>query len=150
MAVRDILLLGNPKLYNLSQEVQQSELGEMTAIVQDLHDTLMEFRSKWGVGRAIAAPQIGVFRRLVYMFFEDKPTVFINPILWFNTAETVNVWDDCMSFPELLVRISRTKSCIVTYKDLEWNDQELDLEGDLNYCSTNATIWTAFWRYHKR
>lgn len=31
-------------------------------VVQDLHDTLLDFRKKYGMGRAIATPQIGVFK----------------------------------------------------------------------------------------
>ena len=53
--VKDILLLGNPKLYEISQPVKQSELAELKDVVSDLHDTLIDFKKRYGAGRAIAA-----------------------------------------------------------------------------------------------
>ena len=54
MTVRDILLLGNPQLYEISKEVNQQGLESLKPEIADLHDTMMAFRKKWGVGRAIA------------------------------------------------------------------------------------------------
>jgi peptide deformylase len=64
MTVKPILLLGNPRLYDISEAVVQEELDPMREVVSDLHDTLMDFREQYGAGRAIAAPQIGVMKRL--------------------------------------------------------------------------------------
>ena len=47
-------------------------------LVADLHDTLMDFRRRHGAGRAIAAPQIGVKKRLLYMHI-GEPTVLYQP-----------------------------------------------------------------------
>jgi len=129
--VREILLLGNPKLYEISLPVEHSELPSLTAIVEDLHDTLLEFRSKYGVGRAIAAPQIGEAIRLIYMNI-DKPVVFINPVLNVEPSSMMEVRDDCMSFPNLLVRVMRFKKCTIDYLDMNWKPQTLILEGDLS------------------
>ena len=46
MAVREILLLGNPKLLERCEPVLESHLKGIKPIIQDLHDTLMAFRSK--------------------------------------------------------------------------------------------------------
>ena len=67
MTVQDILLLGNSQLYEVSKEVSESDLDIIPSIIQNLHDTMMEFRKQYGVGRAIAAPQIGVMKRIIYM-----------------------------------------------------------------------------------
>ncbi|NLC53793.1 MAG: peptide deformylase [Firmicutes bacterium] len=128
--VREILLLGNPKLYQVSSPVEREEIGTLKGVVQDLHDTLLDFQQKYGAGRAIAAPQIGVFKRLIYMCI-DEPVVFINPILHFEDDEMIEVLDDCMSFPELLVRVKRYKRCKIRFKDMNFRDNELKLEGDL-------------------
>ena len=80
MAVREILLLGNPKLFEICEPVQEAQLEQIKPIIQDLHDTLMAFRKKYNAGRAIAAPQIGAMKRLVYMYI-GEPVVFINPVL---------------------------------------------------------------------
>ena len=100
---REILLLGNEELYQISEPVKPDEIETLKSVVQDLHDTLMDFREKYHAGRAIAAPQIGVKKRLLYMFI-DKPVVFINPVLEFPDNEMMEVLDDCMSFPNLLVK----------------------------------------------
>ena len=101
--VREILLLGDPRLYQASSPVERGEIDTLKEVVHDLHDTLIAFRKKYGAGRAIAAPQIGVFKRIIYMCI-DEPVVFINPILQFEDDEMMEVLDDCMSFPGLLVR----------------------------------------------
>ena len=128
--VKEILLLGNEKLYEISIKIDQEELMNLKVVVDDLHDTLLEFRRTYGAGRAIAAPQIGVQKRLLYMFI-DKPVVFINPILEFTDGEMMDVMDDCMSFPHLLVKVKRHKRCKIKYKDMSWQDCEMELEGDL-------------------
>jgi peptide deformylase len=130
MPIREILLLGNPRLYEVSVPVGKAELDTMAGLVQDLHDTLLDFRRRYGAGRAIAAPQIGVMKRLVYMYI-DHPVAFINPVLEERSAAMIEVWDDCMCFPDLLVRILRHKSCRIRYKDPHWIDQERRLEDDL-------------------
>ncbi|MGQ9722488.1 MAG: peptide deformylase, partial [Candidatus Jordarchaeum sp.] len=58
MPVKEVLLLGNPKLYEVSEEIRNEELEELKPMIEDLHDTLMDFRKRYGAGRAIAAPQI--------------------------------------------------------------------------------------------
>jgi peptide deformylase len=130
MAVRDILLLGNPRLYEVCLPVTPEDLAGLAGAVEDLHDTLMDFRARCGTGRAIAAPQIGVAKRLVYMNI-DEPVVFINPVINVKSAKTFELWDDCMSFPDLLVKVRRHCSCRVTYRDLGWNDRSLMLSDSL-------------------
>lgn len=130
MAIKDILLLGNPNLYEVCSPVKQDELLEMGAVVDDLHDTLMAFRKRWGAGRAVAAPQIGIMKRLVYMHI-DTPTVFINPYFEHKSNKMQTVWDDCMSFPELLVQVERHASLDIVYRDMSWKEQQLSLTGDL-------------------
>jgi len=131
MAAREILLLGNSKLYDVCEPVKQEEFRTLVPIVQDLHDTLMDFRKKYGAGRAIASPQIGVTKRLVYMHI-DQPLVFINPLIDQRSQEMIPVWDDCMCFPDLLVKVERHRSCRITYRSKEWEEQTMSLEGDLS------------------
>ncbi|MBD3158783.1 MAG: peptide deformylase [Candidatus Lokiarchaeota archaeon] len=119
MPARRILLLGNPKLYAQSDPVSREELGEVNAIVEDLHDTLMEFRNEWGAGRAIAAPQIGEFKRTVYVNI-DEPVVLFNPKIVDRSKEMIELWDDCMSFPHLLVKVKRHRRITVEYRDTDW------------------------------
>lgn len=127
---KEILLLGNEELYQISEPLKKDEIENIKSIVQNLHDTLLDFKEKYHAGRAIAAPQIGVKKRLLYMFI-DKPVIFINPVLEFPDDEMMEVLDDCMSFPNLLVKVKRYKRCRIKYLDMDWKEQEISLEGDL-------------------
>lgn len=127
---KEIILLGNEELYQISEPLKKDEIENIKSIVQNLHDTLLDFREKYHAGRAIAAPQIGIKKRLLYMFI-DKPVIFINPVLEFPDDEMVEVLDDCMSFPNLLVKVMRHKRCRIKYLDMNWEEQVMSLEGDL-------------------
>ncbi len=129
--IKEILLLGNPRLYEVSTPVTKEEIDFIRNTTNDLHDTLIEYRHIYGAGRAIAAPQIGVQKRLLYMYI-NEPVVLINPTLTFIDNELMEVMDDCMSFPGLRVKVYRHKRCIINYLDLDWNPKELKLEGDLS------------------
>ena len=132
MAVREILLLGNENLYTISKEVSKDEINKAKQIVEDLYDTIIEFRKKYGFGRAIAAPQINEFYRIIYMNFSDNSIALLNPKIEFTGDEKFEIWDDCMSFPGLEVKLYRYKECKIYYKDLEWNDCVLEFSGDLS------------------
>jgi len=131
MAVREILLLGNPLLNEVSSEVPPGERDDLPSIISDLHDTMMDFRARYGLGRAIAAPQIGVMKRIIYMN-TGEPVVFVNPILTGMSGGEMEIWDDCMSFPNLLVKVKRHRSCRIEYLDADWERRGMDLEGDLS------------------
>ena len=131
MAGKEILLLGNPKLYEVSDAVKEDDVKDLPSVVADLHDTLLDFRRKYGAGRAIAACQIGFAKRLIYMFVHE-PVVFINPSLEDLSSEMIEVWDDCMCFPDLLVKVLRHKHCTIRFKDMEWNDRAMTLTDNLS------------------
>jgi len=125
---KELLILGNPKLYEISTDVTEADASQIAGWITDLHDTLMEYRKVYGAGRAVAAPQIGVQKRLLYMY-DNKPYVFINPILSFPDAEKYELMDDCMSFPGLTVRVSRYRRADIRYLDADLQPQEMHLVG---------------------
>ena len=129
--IQDLLLLGNPKLYERSVKIEKEELSRVRQWVYDLHSVMQDVRSKYGFGRAIAAPQIGIMKRLIYMDV-DKPMIIINPELIDLSNEKFELWDDCMCLPNLLVRVSRHKSLTLRYKDLNWVDHKLHFTDDLS------------------
>ncbi len=128
--VKEILRLGNPALYEISDEITKEEYPLIKEWVRDLHDTLMDYRKTYGAGRAIAAPQIGIRKRLIYMY-TDKPYVIINPVMAILDEDKYEVTDDCMSFPGLLVRVMRYKKVRIGYSDENGEIRVMDLEGDL-------------------
>jgi peptide deformylase len=130
MAVREILLLGNAVLYEVARPVLRNDLDKARQVVDDLHDTMLSFRKKYGFGRGIAAPQIGELLRIIYMNFDGQSFALLNPRLEFG-EEQFALWDDCMSFPGLEVRLNRFRKCKIYYRDLQWNDCVLEFADDL-------------------
>ena len=128
---REILLLGNPALYEISEEVKEEELELLRPVVEDMFDCIRGIRRDYGFGRAIAAPQIGIKKRLICML-TDQPRVIINPTLEPVGDELMELWDDCMSFPKLLVRVRRCRRCILRYRDENWQPQELLMEDGMS------------------
>lgn len=124
-------MLGDPDLYKISAPMHRDESREIDNLEIDLHDTMMDFKTKYGRGRAIAAPQIGVFKKAIYMNI-DKPLMIINPKLTDLSQEMIEIWDDCMSFPDLIVKVKRYRSCKITFYNKQWQQQSIPLEGDLS------------------
>ena len=128
---REILLLGNPKLYEVSEIVKREELEDLRPVFDDMFDCIRGIRRDYGFGRAIAAPQIDVQKRLICML-TDKPYVIINPTLEFVGDEMMELMDDCMSFPKLLVRVRRYRHCILRYLDENWVLNEKQMDDDMS------------------
>lgn len=128
---REILLLGDPRLYKVSDPVHQEELEDLRPVFGDMFDCIRGIRRDCGFGRAIAASQIGVMKRLICIL-TDKPYVIINPTLEYIGDDTMELWDDCMSFPDLLVRVRRYRHCILRYTDENWENREMRMDDDMS------------------
>lgn len=128
---REILLLGDPGLYEISEEVRKEELGGLKDVFTDMFDCIRGIRRDYGFGRAIAAPQIGVKKRLICIL-TDRPYIIINPSLEFVGDERMELLDDCMSFPGLLVRVQRWRHCILRYRDESWQEQTMRMDDDMS------------------
>ncbi|MCU0450117.1 MAG: peptide deformylase [Bernardetiaceae bacterium] len=126
----DILQLGHPLLYQVCEPVQPADLPQVPAWVADLHQAMQEIRAKYGFGRGIAAPQLGIMKRLVYLNL-DRPLVLLNPEFTYRSPETFELWDDCMSFPNLLVRVRRHQAVTLQYRDEHWQPRQWHLTDGL-------------------
>lgn len=126
--VDDILKLGDPRLYEICEPVLKEELLLVKNWVKDLHEAMENIRNKYGFGRGIAAPQLGIMKRLFYLNL-DRPQVIINPKIVNPSYEMFELWDDCMSFPNLLVKVKRHTSLTLHYKDENWQDQVWEVTG---------------------
>ena len=103
----------------------------MKAVARDLQDTLTDFRSHRGFGRGIAAPQIGRSDRIIYIDFELTGAL-INPRIAHRSRQTFTLWDDCFSFPDLLVRVKRHHTIEVSYHDLDGHRKRVRAIGALS------------------
>jgi peptide deformylase len=116
MAAKRILLLGAPELWRKCTAVKDIALPETKMTIRGLRDTLADFRKKNGFGRGIAAPQIGVLKRIIYVHFPKAGIsgALINPRIVKRSRTRIRLWDDCFSFPELLVKVQRAREVTVS------------------------------------
>ena len=130
MPARRILQLGDPLLRAVSAPVDTP--AEAADIFLDLLDTLHEFQNSNGFGRGISAVQIGETKRLVYIEFDGSVYSLRNPVYEMQSDEKFTLWDDCFSFPDLLVWLERSQIVRVRYEDEEGAPQTLEATGALS------------------
>ncbi|MFH1056106.1 MAG: peptide deformylase [Candidatus Altiarchaeota archaeon] len=117
MAVKSVLMLGNPKLREKSTTTLEFGM-ELREILKDLRDTLTHLQKTKRIGRALAAPQIGCMRKVVYVQTPERAFVLVNPKIVSKSKETFEVWDSCFSFNvSFFVKIRRHRTVKVRYQD---------------------------------
>ena len=134
MATRMILKNGDPQLRKHCHEVKDFN-PRLHMLLDDMRQTLAESN---GVG--LAAPQVGVLKRLFVMdCVKDKatapaPMVMLNPeVTW--TSEETNVYEEgCLSIPEYYEEVERPAEVKVRYMDLDGKTQEIAADGLLATC----------------
>ena len=134
MAVRTVLQLGDPGLREVALPVSDPRSPEIAALVDDLADTLAHWRTATGYGRGIAAPQIGVFLRVVFLQLPGaEPWALVNPEITQRSAEKIVVWDACLSFLSIFMQVERHREITIRYQDLrgEWREIRAGVERDL-------------------
>ncbi|KKK45884.1 hypothetical protein LCGC14_0679280 [marine sediment metagenome] len=126
MVIKDVLLLGNPKLRENS--VDEIDFNEnLNKNLKDLKDTLTYLQDTKKIGRAIAAPQIGILKKMIYFQLPNKSFYMINPKITWKSEEIMDVWDSCFCFDvAFFVELQRHKKIRVDYQDIKenWNTEE--------------------------
>ena len=112
MPIKPVLRMGEPLLLEVAAPVEQFDTPELHALIQDMQDTMAYMN-----GAGIAAPQIGVSKRVVifgvghnprYPDVEQVPyTVLINPTLKPIGNDTDDAWEGCLSVPGMRGLVSR-------------------------------------------
>ena len=125
----EILQLGDPRLRWPSKPVPDARAHGVRVVLERLHEILAGFRARHGFGRAIAAPQIGRRLRLVAFDLGRGPRALVNPRITARSDATFTLWDDCLCFPDLLVRVRRARSITLEFEDQlgraqRWSDLE--------------------------
>lgn len=117
MAVREVIKIGNPLLLQVSEPVTNFNSPELEALISDMFDTMADLN-----GAGLAAPQIGVLKRVVIFGIEENPrypdaepvpaTILINPVIKPLGRATEDDWEGCLSVPDmrgLVPRYSRIR-----------------------------------------
>ena len=120
MAIKTILQLGDPRLREKAQPVEKLFAPEIDELVTDLADTLAHWRATTGYGRGIAAPQLGVPLRVIFLQIPgENPRVLINPAILDRSEEKIVVWDACLSFLSIFMQVERYREITVQCLDLK-------------------------------
>ena len=139
MSVREILRLGNPLLRQKARELSPEEIHseQINVLVRDMLETL---ESVGGTG--LAAPQIGISKRLVIISIsadnkryphavETSLIVVINPKISVLNDNPQGYWEGCLSVPGMRGFVERPRKIQVDFFDLEGNGQSVQLKGFL-------------------
>jgi peptide deformylase len=135
MAIRKVLQLGDPRLRKVARRVEDPGSWEIAELIEDLRDTLAYWRATTGYGRGIAAPQLGVGKRVIFLKLPDRePWAMINPEIVAKSEEKIVVWDGCLSFLCIFMHVERHKEITVRYQDAEgsWNEVRAGEEKSLS------------------
>ena len=132
MPVREVLRMGHPVLRERAQPVEDFG-AELKALVEDMKETMAAQN-----GAGLAAPQIGVSRRVVifgvtsnprYPDAEEVPfTVLVNPKLEFLTREVEEGWEGCLSVPGMRGVVPRYTR--LRYRGFDEEGRPIEREAD--------------------
>ena len=123
MAIRDIVTgTDNEALRKISREVKTINKHILT-LLDDMKETL---HVEDGVG--LAAPQVGVLRRIAVIDYDDKYYELINPKILSASGEATEE-EGCLSVVGIRGRVVRPDKLTVSYMDREGNNQKIEVTG---------------------
>jgi peptide deformylase len=124
MAIRDVLKMGDPILLAVSAPVTDFGTRELRELLGDMQDTMHHLS-----GAGLAAPQIGVSRRVVIFGVDHNPrypdaetvpfTVLCNPVLTPVGTLQQDGWEGCLSVPGM-------RGLVPRYCELHYTGQDID------------------------
>ena len=133
MALRDILIVPDPRL---KQECE--EVAEVNDEIRELLDDMLEtMYAAPGIG--LAAPQIGVMKRVVVMDVSDdkekpQPLKLVNPEIIWESEDTSVYQEGCLSIPEQYADVERPAEVGLRYLDENGKEHEIEADGLLATC----------------
>ncbi len=114
MAIRQLRYEDDPILRKKSREVEEIDYRIKT-LVQDMLDTMYK---EEGVG--LAAPQVGILKRVVVIDIGEGPIVLINPKIIEEEGKNIDL-EGCLSIPGKSGKVCRPEKVKVEYMDIEGN-----------------------------
>lgn len=119
MAVYQVVTIPDPVLRQKAQTVEKITPGVLR-VLDNMHDTLY---SADGVG--LAAPQIGISKRIIVVDPGDQYIEMINPEIIYREGEELGR-EGCLSVPDLVGWVNRAQK--IRVKGLNRNGEILDIE----------------------
>jgi peptide deformylase len=128
MAILSIITIPDPVLRKKAAPIERVD----AALLQLAQDLLATMYNAPGIG--LAAPQVGILRRLIVMdpsrdVEPKQPLIMVNPVILEPGNEMRTHEEGCLSIPEFTAEIERPASARVSYIDEEGKSREKTLEG---------------------
>lgn len=122
MAIRNIIQIGDPTLRKKSFPV--TDFGEKTAeLIDDMKETLIKEN-----GAGLAAPQVGVLRRIFIVMAEDKYYECINPVIIKTSGKQIGD-EGCLSVKGKYGKVERPNKVVVKALDRNGKPFSVHAEG---------------------
>ncbi len=140
--LRPVLQYPDPRLTKVSAPVAEIN-DEIRSLVQDMLDTLT---SVGGVG--IAAPQIGVLKRVILIDVSQENSApdnaqdfkaFINPVITVLDPAWHEESEGCLSVPDLRAKVKRPRRVALDALDIEGKPVHIEGEGYYGACMQHET-----------
>ncbi|NLW03067.1 MAG: peptide deformylase [Clostridiaceae bacterium] len=128
MAIRNIVKEGDEVLRKRSKEVK-----EINDKIRELFEDMKETLRKTGNGIGIAAPQVGILRRMIVIDLGEGPIEIINPVIIEQQGEQVEV-EGCLSVPGVFGEVKRPAQMVVEYTNLDGEKVKVEATDLLARC----------------
>jgi peptide deformylase len=132
MALLPILQPPHPALRTRASAVEGID-DELRRLVADMFETMYK-----APGIGLAAPQVGVSRRVVVLDIADgeerRPMTLVNPEILWRSPERSTAEEGCLSLPEQFAEVTRPAAVRLRYRDRAFAEQELEADGLLARC----------------
>ena len=125
MAIRQIRVLGDDVLRKKCKEVKEMT-PRMHTLVEDMYDTMYE-----AMGVGLAAPQVGILKRIVVIDVGDGPLILVNPEILETSGEQTGE-EGCLSVPGMSGQVTRPDYVKVKALDLDLQEQVYEGEESRN------------------
>jgi peptide deformylase len=140
MAVFPIVEVPDARLRSLAEPVEAVDEG----VRQLAADMLESMYAAKGIG--LAAPQLGVLRRVVVIDLQERgeedenappirrPQAFVNPAITWQSDELSTYNEGCLSIPDQYAEVTRPARCRVSWLDLDGQAHEEEMDGMMATC----------------
>lgn len=122
MAIRNIVKRGDPILSKVCKPVEQFD-DKLAILLNDMRDTLHKAE-----GLGLAAPQVGILKRVCIVEYEGKFYELVNPVLVKSKGKCMGD-EGCLSVDGFRGLVERPREIDITYFDRSGNQHSLHAEG---------------------
>jgi len=125
MALRNLRLEGDEILRKKSRKIENIN-ERIKVLAEDMIETMNENE---GIG--LAAPQVGILKKLIVVDVGEGPVIMVNPEILEKNGEQI-ITEGCLSVPNKNGDVKRPEKLKVTYTDLKGNSHTIKTEGLLS------------------